>query len=69
MESRPGAAKFELWSFGFRPFFLLAGAYGALSVLAWISVLVGWLAGGLWAGAFTLFTVSYFRVLTGPPSA
>jgi uncharacterized protein involved in response to NO len=30
-----------LWSFGFRPFFLLAGLYGAGTVLWWIAVLAG----------------------------
>lgn len=36
---------FALFEYGFRPFFLLAGAYGAAGLLAWI---------GLFSGAFAL---------------
>lgn len=37
----PEPAKRVLWSFGFRPFFLLAGLYGSVMVLWWIAVLAG----------------------------
>jgi uncharacterized protein involved in response to NO len=32
-----------IFSYGFRPFFLLAGLHAALSMLAWIGVLRGWI--------------------------
>lgn len=33
-----------IFAYGFRPFFLLAGLHGALSLLAWVGVLQGWIA-------------------------
>jgi uncharacterized protein involved in response to NO len=36
-------AAFTIFAYGFRPFFLLAGLHAALSLLAWIAVLQGWI--------------------------
>lgn len=51
---------FALWNLGFRPFYLLAAAYGALSVLAWALQYAGllpWMLvrGPLWHGHEMLF--------------
>lgn len=45
--------RFALWQLGFRPFYLLASLFSALSVL-------------LWAAAFGLYVVRYWPVLTRP---
>ena len=37
---------FALWSLGFRPFYLLASAFAALSVALWTLEYAGWLPGG-----------------------
>ncbi|MBK9607426.1 MAG: NnrS family protein [Betaproteobacteria bacterium] len=39
----PAAGGFALWNLGFRPFYLLASAFAALSVLLWIAQYAGWL--------------------------
>ncbi len=39
-----------LWQLGFRPFYLLAGAFAAMSVLLWTLQFTGWLPGGYLAG-------------------
>ena len=47
--ARPGG--FALWALGFRPFYLLAAAFSALAVLAWVFVLTGQLRmpmAGIW---------------------
>lgn len=44
---------FALWHPGFRPFYLLASIFSAISVL-------------LWAIAFGLYAVRYWPVLTRP---
>jgi uncharacterized protein involved in response to NO len=50
-----------LFAYGFRPFFLLAGLYGALSVPLWLGLYVGWidlepaLPPTLWHGHEMLF--------------
>lgn len=54
---RPG---FALWQLGFRPFYLLAGCFSALSVLLWSLQFSGWLghaylAGPLWHAHEMLF--------------
>ena len=54
------AAGFALWNLGFRPFYLLASVFGALSVLAWTGQLSGYLPaaylqGALWHGHEMLF--------------
>ena len=41
MES-PAAPGIALWSLGFRPFFLLAGAFVTLSILGWVVQVPGW---------------------------
>ena len=47
--TNPGG--FALWALGFRPFYLLAAAFAALAMLAWVFVLTGSLAmpmAGIW---------------------
>jgi uncharacterized protein involved in response to NO len=39
--SRRNVLQATLWGYGFRPFFLLAGLYAPVAVLAWILVLMG----------------------------
>src|SRR5688572_32902537 len=51
---------FALWNLGFRPFYLLASAFSAFSVLAWAAQYSGWLPapylpGPLWHGHEMLF--------------
>jgi uncharacterized protein involved in response to NO len=43
-----GAARadFALWNLGFRPFYLLAGAFASVSILLWIAEYAGYLPGG-----------------------
>ncbi|MBI2319317.1 MAG: NnrS family protein [Betaproteobacteria bacterium] len=40
--SDPGSSGFALWNLGFRPFYLLAGFFAALSVLGWAAQFVTW---------------------------
>lgn len=40
---RPAARGFALWQLGFRPFYLLASAFAALSILLWSLQFTGWL--------------------------
>jgi len=44
---RPGAAPatFALWNLGFRPFYLLASVFAAVSILLWIAEYAGYLPG------------------------
>ena len=57
----PGATTgFALWNLGFRPFYLLAGAFSAMSMLLWTAQSSGWLPsvylqGSLWHGHEMLF--------------
>jgi len=37
-----GTAGFALWNLGFRPFYLLAGAFAALAIAVWTAHLAGW---------------------------
>lgn len=82
--ARPVAPGFALWNLGFRPFYLLASVFGALSVLAWAAQFSGWLPsaylqGPLWHGhemlfGYTLAVVAGFlltavRAWTGQPTA
>ncbi|WP_028311349.1 NnrS family protein [Derxia gummosa] len=51
---------FALWRLGFRPFYLLASSFAALSVLLWAAQLLGlaphaWLAGPVWHAHEMLF--------------
>ena len=61
---RPGAA--ALFALGFRPFYLLAGAYAALSVPLWALQFAGWLPGAnpLWHAHEMLFGYA-FAVIAG----
>jgi uncharacterized protein involved in response to NO len=59
--SRTAAPGFALWNLGFRPFYLLAGLFAALSVPLWSAQYAGWLggraliAGPLWHAHEMLF--------------
>jgi len=78
-----GAPGFALWSLGFRPFYLLASVFSAVSVLLWVVQYSGWLPsvyqqGPLWHGhemlfGYTLAVVAGFlltavRAWTGQPT-
>ena len=80
----PAAAGFALWNLGFRPFYLLASVFSAISVLLWTVQYSGWLPsaylqGPLWHGhemlfGYTLAVVAGFlltavRAWTGQPTA
>ncbi|HUG21923.1 NnrS family protein [Piscinibacter sp.] len=74
---RPASAPagFALWQLGFRPFYLLASAFAALSIALWAAQFAGWLgtpylAGPLWHGhemlfGFTLAVVVGFLFTAG----
>jgi len=79
-----GAPGFALWSLGFRPFYLLASVFAALSVALWATQVTGvlpgaYLKGSLWHGhemlfGYTLAVVAGFlltavRAWTGQPTA
>ena len=41
----PVSGSFALWNLGFRPFYLFAGAFSALGILAWVAILaLAWVA-------------------------
>jgi uncharacterized protein involved in response to NO len=80
----PAAPSAALWNLGFRPFYLLASAFGALSVLAWAAqasglLPVAYLQGTAWHGhemlfGYTLAVIAGFlltavRNWTGVPTA
>jgi uncharacterized protein involved in response to NO len=51
---------FALWQLGFRPFYLLASVFAALSIALWAAQFAGWvdqpyLSGPLWHGHEMLF--------------
>lgn len=74
---RPGPAPhgFALWALGFRPFYLLASSFAALSILLWSLQFTGWLprpylTGPLWHAhemvfGFTLAVVVGFLFTAG----
>ena len=77
------APGFALWNLGFRPFFLLASVFSAVSVLLWAVQYSGWLPsaylqGPLWHGhemlfGFTIAVIAGFlltavRAWTGQPT-
>ena len=74
---RPGPAPrgFALWALGFRPFYLLASSFAALSILLWSLQFTGWLpqpylSGPLWHAhemvfGFTLAVVVGFLFTAG----
>ncbi|HLW11400.1 MAG TPA: NnrS family protein, partial [Casimicrobiaceae bacterium] len=43
---RTAAGGFALWNLGFRPFYLLASVFAAVSILLWIAEYAGYLPGG-----------------------
>lgn len=47
-DSRPN--KFALWRLGFRPFYLLAGLFAAVSMLSWVAQFSGWHDSGVYLG-------------------
>ena len=49
-ELRPTAAarSFALWCLGFRPFYLLASIYAAVSIPLWVCQYVGYLPAAYW---------------------
>ena len=66
-EPQAGAApSFALFALGFRPFYLLAGAYAALGVPLWALQFAGWLPGAnpLWHAHEMLFGYA-FAVIAG----
>ena len=65
----PAPARFALWNLGFRPFYLLASIFAALSVALWVGEYAGLLPGGyvrnpLWHGHEMLFGYT-LAVVTG----
>jgi len=42
MPTDPPSRQFALWNLGFRPFYLLAGSFAALSILGWVALYAGW---------------------------
>lgn len=66
----PIPQRFVLFALGFRPFYLLAGAFGAVSVLLWAAQFSGWLGstvvlhGSQWHAHEMLFGYT-FAVITG----
>lgn len=66
----PRPRSFALWNLGFRPFFLFAGAFAALSVLVWVIQFAGWagshvyIAGPLWHAHEMIFGYA-FAVVVG----
>lgn len=72
---RPAQKRFALWELGFRPFYLLASGFAALSIALWALQVTGWLghpylAGSLWHAhemvfGFTLAVVVGFLFTAG----
>jgi uncharacterized protein involved in response to NO len=68
-EGESGLREFALWSLGFRPFYLLAGIFAALSVPLWVCQYAGllpaaYLRGMVWHGHEMLFGYA-LAVITG----
>ena len=65
---RPPARPFALWALGFRPLYLGAGIFAAISVCAWIAQFLGWHAGWqadpLWHAHEMIFGFA-FAVIVG----
>ncbi len=47
-QARPN--HFALWNLAFRPFYLLAGCFAALSILFWVAPFAGWLGSPVYQG-------------------
>ncbi len=66
----PASREFALWSLGFRPFYLLAGLFAALSVPLWAARFAGWLgervyfSEAIWHAHEMIFGYA-FAVVTG----
>lgn len=66
----PGRSTLALLALGFRPFYLLAGLFGAASVLLWVAQFAGWLGSAVafsaapWHAHEMLFGYA-FAVITG----
>jgi uncharacterized protein involved in response to NO len=64
------AKSFALWNLGFRPFYLLAGAFAVLALVLWTAHYAGWLAGAsflrdpLWHAHEMIFGYA-FAVIAG----
>jgi uncharacterized protein involved in response to NO len=80
----PSAPSFALWNLGFRPFYLLASIFSAVSVLLWAAQVSGYLSsaylrGAVWHGhemlfgytvaVITGFLLTAVRAWTGQPTA
>jgi uncharacterized protein involved in response to NO len=68
-DSPPGRGRFALWALGFRPLYLGAGIFAAVSVCAWVAQFAGWHAGGwlpdpLWHAHEMIFGFA-FAVIVG----
>jgi len=66
---KPGPSSFALWSLGFRPFYLLAGIFAAVSIPLWICQYTGYLPaayvrGPVWHAHEMLFGYT-LAVITG----
>ena len=46
----PPPNRYALWNLGFRPFYLLAGLFAALSILTWVAQFAGWLGSQIYLG-------------------
>jgi uncharacterized protein involved in response to NO len=69
MTAQPSVNKFALWNLGFRPFYLLASLFSAISVLLWAAQFSGYLPaaylqGPVWHGHEMLFGYA-FAVIAG----
>lgn len=74
-EPTPATARFALWQLGFRPFYLLASGFAALSIALWALQFSGWLkqpylSGAVWHAhemlfGFTLAVVVGFLFTAG----
>jgi uncharacterized protein involved in response to NO len=49
-QPNPESNQFALWNLGFRPFYLLAGFFAAVSVLCWVAQFAGWLGSRVYLG-------------------
>ena len=66
---KPDSSSFALWRLGFRPFYLLASVFAALSILLWVGQYAGYLPGAylrgvVWHGHEMLFGYT-LAVVTG----
>ncbi len=48
--AEPKSSRFALWQLGFRPFYLLASVFAALSIVLWAAQYLGWLNTGYLPG-------------------